>query len=74
MPNIFKNIAIYVLKDLHQKFLENHWRSFEDCEENKLEYMDIFMEYTAIFESHLVKQLDKLMENFDMQQFAEELE
>ena len=62
------------MKNLHTQFLENHWRSFEDTEENKLEYMDIFMEYTSIFESFLVKKLNEIMDDFDMEKFAEELE
>ena len=62
------------MQNLHTQFLENHWRSFEDTEENKLEYMDIFMEYTSIFESFLVKKLNEIMDDFDMEKFAEELE
>ncbi|KAM7348251.1 ADP-ribosylation factor-like protein 2-binding protein [Cochliomyia hominivorax] len=58
---------------LHEQFLEKHWTTFEESEENKLEYMEIFEEYAALFETFFVRELKQLMEDFDMEKFAEEL-
>lgn len=58
---------------LHEHFLEKYWSHFEDTEENKLEYMDIFEEYTNTFETFFIEELNERMDNFDMEKFAEEL-
>lgn len=59
---------------LHEQFLEKYWRIFEYKEENKLEYMEIFTEYTNTFEAFFIGELKKLMDNFDMEKFSQELE
>ena len=33
--------------DLQQQFMEKHYHHFEDVEENKLVYMDIFKQYVS---------------------------
>lgn len=58
---------------LHAKFLEQHWLKFENKEENKLEYMDVFEEYTLLFETFFAKELHKRMDDFVMEKFIEEL-
>lgn len=60
-------------QSLHQQFLEKYWTKFEATEENKLEYMDIFEEYTTVFETYFMEELKQRMGNFDMNKFAEEL-
>jgi hypothetical protein len=35
-------------QELQKCFMEKHWHEFEDKEENKLCYMDIFKEYVRI--------------------------
>ncbi|XP_049317598.1 ADP-ribosylation factor-like protein 2-binding protein [Bactrocera dorsalis] len=59
---------------LHNDFLEKYWHCIENTEENKLVYMDIFQEYTNTFETFLIKELCARMPDFNMSQFAEELE
>ncbi|XP_067642193.1 ADP-ribosylation factor-like protein 2-binding protein [Eurosta solidaginis] len=59
---------------LHHNFLEKYWHRFEDTEENKLEYTDIFQEYTNTFERFLIEELFVRMTDFDMNRFADELE
>ena len=34
--------------DLQQEFMEKHYHNFEDVEENKLVYMDIFKLYVSV--------------------------
>ncbi|XP_037938320.1 ADP-ribosylation factor-like protein 2-binding protein [Teleopsis dalmanni] len=58
---------------LHTKFLNSNWHKIEDGEENKLEYMDIFNDYANTFESFIVRELSRRMEDFSMEHFAEEL-
>ncbi|XP_065366132.1 ADP-ribosylation factor-like protein 2-binding protein [Calliphora vicina] len=60
-------------QDLHEQFLERYWSKFEDNEENKLEYMEVFEEYTTTFETFFMEELNRCMDNFDMEKFAEEL-
>ncbi|XP_023291240.2 ADP-ribosylation factor-like protein 2-binding protein [Lucilia cuprina] len=60
-------------QNLHEQFLERNWFKFEDNEENKLEYMDVFEEYTTTFETFFIEELNKCMEDFDMEKFAQEL-
>lgn len=35
--------------DIHQTFLEEHYSHFDDSEENKFIYTDIFKQYVSIF-------------------------
>ncbi|XP_073832719.1 ADP-ribosylation factor-like protein 2-binding protein [Musca autumnalis] len=58
---------------MQEDFLEQHWHRFEATEENKLEYMDIFEEYSNKFENYIMQELQKRMENFDIGKFVEEL-
>lgn len=58
---------------MKESFLEKHWRCFENTEENKLEYMDVFEEYVNTFENYIIDELRDRMDNFDMNKFAEEL-
>lgn len=60
-------------QQLHEHFLEKYWSEFEDSDENKLEYMDMFEEYTNTFETFFMEQLNSRMENFEMDKFAEQL-
>lgn len=54
--------------------MEKYWSKFEDSEENKLEYMDIFREYQQEIEEYIEMYLRKCIENFDMNLFIQELE
>uniref|UniRef100_A0A8D8QIS9 ADP-ribosylation factor-like protein 2-binding protein n=2 Tax=Cacopsylla melanoneura TaxID=428564 RepID=A0A8D8QIS9_9HEMI len=59
--------------DLQTKFLEKYWMEFDDVEENKFIYMDIFQEYTQSIETHLEHKLMERIPNFDIHQFINEL-
>lgn len=71
------HIEDIVLSEEFQKmqvtFLEKYWHQFDYSEENKLEYMDVFEEYTNKFENYFMDELRERMDNFDMDKFAEEL-
>ncbi|XP_005182347.2 ADP-ribosylation factor-like protein 2-binding protein [Musca domestica] len=60
-------------QQMQEEFLEQHWNCFETGEENKLEYMDIFEEYSNKFESHIMQELQHRMDDFNMEKFVEEL-
>lgn len=54
-------------------FMEEHYKEFDDKEENKLIYMDIFKKYTEIIEKYIEEQLRTVIQNFDMSLFEKEL-
>jgi len=58
---------------LLNKFMEKHWLEFDDSEENKLVYTNIFKEYLETIEKYLEEQLLKKMPNFCMEHFEEDL-
>lgn len=54
--------------------MEKYYREFDDKDENKLVYMDIFKEYTVLLETYIVNNLNHQMKgSFQMEIFAEEL-
>lgn len=59
--------------ELHNSFMEKYWREFEENEENKFIYTDIFKEYQATIEKYIEQELTKKITNFDMVAFEEEL-
>lgn len=60
-------------KELLNNFLEQHYREFEDTDENKLVYMDVFKKYTEVIEKFIEDELHKTVDNFSMQFFEKEL-
>lgn len=54
-------------------FMEKHYREFEDTEENKLVYTDIFREYTSKIEQCLDEELKKRIPDFSMETFMSTL-
>lgn len=47
------DLAAFLLSDpqfqeLQKSFMEKYWNEFDDSEENKLVYMEIFKEYVSI--------------------------
>ncbi|RZF45348.1 hypothetical protein LSTR_LSTR002791 [Laodelphax striatellus] len=58
---------------LQNDFLEKYWQEFENSEENKLVYTDIFNEYVKLLEEHIEKRLNDLVPNFSMAAFLEDL-
>ncbi|CAK9067705.1 unnamed protein product [Durusdinium trenchii] len=66
-----------VLDDSFQEvlnaFCREHCHHFEDTEENKLIYTDLFNQYSALIEGHLEKQMTSAIPGFSMGVFLEEL-
>lgn len=55
-------------------FMEKNYREFEDTEENKLVYTDIFREYTSKIEQCLGDELKKRIPEFSMETFMSTLQ
>ena len=55
--------------EIQKSFCEKHCGIFEDTDENKLEYMDIFKQYTDIVERSLEAKLQERIPNFKMSMF-----
>ena len=53
--------------------MEKYYKEFDESEENKLIYMDIFNEYTTTIEAFIVDNLNQCMDEFDMDIFLKEL-
>ncbi|CAH0556801.1 unnamed protein product [Brassicogethes aeneus] len=60
-------------QSIQQDFMEKHWTQFEDDEENRLIYTDIFKEYQNTVEKYIEKSLLEKMPHFDPNKFDEEL-
>jgi ADP-ribosylation factor 2-binding protein len=54
-------------------FCKENSSIFEDTEENKLEYMPIFKNYSAMIEAHLQKELTAAVPGFSMDAFSKDL-
>lgn len=55
-------------------FMERYWKDFDDDEENKLVYTDIFKEYQNEIEAYIESYLRRSVEKFSMETFTEELQ
>ncbi|KAJ6638480.1 ADP-ribosylation factor-like protein 2-binding protein [Pseudolycoriella hygida] len=62
-------------QSLQRNFLEKHYQEFDDNEENKIIYTDIFKEYTSLMEFYIINHLNFRMNgSFQMEKFAQELQ
>lgn len=59
---------------LQNDFMEKYYKSFEEIEENKLEYMDIFNEYTEHIEKYIEEALTRRIPGFLMKDFLCQIE
>lgn len=60
---------------MQTNFLEKYYEQFDDNEENKIVYTDIFKEYTTLMEIYIMNNLNFLMNgSFQMEKFAQELQ
>ncbi|XP_068904774.1 ADP-ribosylation factor-like protein 2-binding protein [Tenebrio molitor] len=59
--------------NLHRNFMEDHWEEFEEGEENKLIYTDIFKKYIETIEKYIETELKKAIPHFSMLEFEYEL-
>lgn len=66
MDEAFQNILNH--------FMESYYKDFDNNEENKMEYMEIFRLYTTAIERYITDSLNKRLGYFDMERFAMELE
>jgi len=55
---------------MQSSFCEEHCGVFEEGEENKLEYMPIFEEYTDKIETFIIGRLQERMEGFTMEKLS----
>lgn len=60
--------------DLQTGFCSRYCLQFEDTDENKLEYMQIFHEYVGTVEHYIEQQLTAALPGFDMSSFLESIE
>lgn len=56
------------------EFMEMYWEVFDDAEENKFIYTDIFTEYTKLVENYINNNLLQRLPSFSMQNFLQYLE
>ncbi|XP_067007704.1 ADP-ribosylation factor-like protein 2-binding protein isoform X2 [Anabrus simplex] len=61
-------------QQLQKCFLEKYWQEFEDGDENKLCYSEIFKEYIEVVEKHIESQLASKIPEFSMETFVKQLE
>ena len=59
---------------LQNDFCEKYYKIFEDKNENKLEYTEIFNKYTKLIENYLEKNLIKRVPQFNVNDFYKMLE
>ena len=52
--------------EMQRGFMDKHYHHFEDVEENKFIYTDIFKEYTELIETHLESELKLRIPGFVM--------
>ncbi|KXJ84320.1 hypothetical protein RP20_CCG012555 [Aedes albopictus] len=55
-------------------FMECYYHLFDQGEENKIVYTEIYQKYTSLIETFIVESLNDKMSYFDMDRFALELE
>jgi len=60
-------------QDLQGQFVEQYCSSFDDDEENKLIYTEIFSKYTQLIEGYVEAKLKEAIPDFSMQSFMETL-
>ena len=61
-------------ENLQNEFCEKYYKIFEDKNENKLEYTEIFNKYTKLIENYLEKNLIKRVSQFNVNDFYKMLE
>ena len=60
-------------ENLQNSFFKKYCSHFENTEENKLIYMDIFKQYKDTIENYIEEQLSALIPDFDMEEYAKVL-
>lgn len=65
--------ASYLPQQKQSEFLEKNYELFTDDEENRICYMDIFNEYTAIIENFIMDHLKESVCDAELNRFLTEL-
>lgn len=60
--------------ELRSDFMEKYWQEFDDSEENKLVYTEIFRKYQDTVEKYIEERIRMNVKGFDMCEFEQELE
>lgn len=60
-------------QDNLNEFCRAHCDVFDDCEENKVEYMPLFKKHSELIEKFLEERLSSTVEGFEMASFLEEI-
>lgn len=60
-------------QELHNRLLEQNYQHFEDTEENKLIYTELFQTYTTTIETHIETELSQRFPQFSMETFLAQL-
>nr|CAB3222885.1 ADP-ribosylation factor-like protein 2-binding protein [Phallusia mammillata] len=75
--DIIGTIEEIIMSDTFQEiqhgFMEKYYLEFEDTEENKFIYTDIFQEYSSIIEKYLESELKQRIPWFSMSKFSSSL-
>ncbi|XP_072291237.1 ADP-ribosylation factor-like protein 2-binding protein [Eucyclogobius newberryi] len=58
-------------QQLQRSFMEKYYSEFEDSDENKLAYTQIFNDYVDLLEKHLEQQLTERIPDFKMNAFIQ---
>uniref|UniRef100_A0A6U4NUG4 ADP-ribosylation factor-like protein 2-binding protein n=1 Tax=Hemiselmis andersenii TaxID=464988 RepID=A0A6U4NUG4_HEMAN len=58
---------------MQETFADEHCAAFDDSDENKLVYTDIFKKYTQLVEGYVERRLKEAISDFSMQAFMEML-
>lgn len=61
-------------QSLQDSFMLKYYKEFDDTEENKFIYTDIFHEYTSTIEKHLNNELARRVSGFSMEKFISSLQ
>nr|XP_054748952.1 ADP-ribosylation factor-like protein 2-binding protein [Lytechinus pictus] len=70
VEDIIMEDGFHSLKD---DFMEKYYGVFEDTEENKFEYTDLFNQYTKLIEKYIEEQLTARIPAFCMEEFLKQL-
>ena len=60
-------------QNLQSQFMDKYYKQFEESEENKLEYTQIFNEYVDKIEKYVDSELKKVLPEFNMHSFLDEV-
>ena len=71
LPNPYPCISEDGFQELQDQFLNEHCDQFEDEEENKLIYTDIYNQYISILEGYIANRMMELCPKFKMSTLLE---